>query len=270
MDISVVVITWNKLGLLRECIESVRDNARSCSSELIVIDNGSTDGTGEYLGSLKDARILLNARNLGVSRARNQGIGMAGGRYILHLDDDTVMHRGCLDRIVGFMDSNPEVWLSGGKLLNPDGTLQPSARTFYTPRVILARRTPWGRTRGGRKLVARHLMEWWDHDDSRTVDWVCGACFCMRSDAVGRIGTLDENYFFGMEDLDWAFRVWREGGLVAYVHDALVTHVYQRSSRRLFSRKALDHLASLARFHLKHGFRYPERPHEDGAALILD
>lgn len=269
MDISVVVITWNKLELLRNCLDSVMDNAKFCRNELIVIDNASSDGTSGFLESLGNARILLNTENLGVARARNQGIRMASGKYILHLDDDTVMHPGCLDRIVDFMDRNPGVWLSGGRTVNPDGTLQHNARTFYTPGMILARRTPWGATGPGRRAASLHLMEWWDHQDSRTVDWVSGACFCMRAEAVIEVGELDEGYFFGMEDLDWAWRVWSRGGMVAYIHDAVVTHYYQRSSRKLFSRKAMNHLASLIRFHLKHGFSPPERPHMDGRNVIL-
>lgn len=247
--------------MLEQCVESVRGNALRSRTELIIIENGSTDGTLDYLDTLQNVRIVRNGKNLGVSKARNQGIGEAQGRYILHLDDDTRIHDGCIDSMVDFMDRHPNVWLAGGKLLNSDGTLQPSTRTFYTPKAILARRTPWGRTRRGKKAESEHLMQWWDHNDSRTVDWIAGACFCMRRKAVDNIGKLDGGYFFGVEDVDWAFRVWQAGGTVAYVHDAVVTHHYQRSSKRLFSRKAMSHLVSLMRFYLKHGFRYPSRPH---------
>lgn len=269
MDISIVIITWNQVRLLEQCVESVLGNAIRSRSQLIIIDNGSTDRTMDYLDSLQNVQIVRNLRNLGVSKARNQGIRKARGRYILHLDDDTWMHDGCIDNMVDFMDRHPDVWLAGGRLVNPDGTLQPSTRTFYTPWAILARRTPWGRTRKGKEAESEHLMQWWDHNDSRTVDWVCGACFCMRREAVGTIGMLDDGYFFGVEDVDWAFRVWQAGGTVAYVHDSVVTHHYQRSSKRLLSRKAMSHLASLMRFHLKNGFRYPHRPHQGGEPAIL-
>lgn len=269
MDISVVIITWNQLDLLKKCVASVKSNSHSCTAEIVVVDNGSTDGTTGYLDSFPVDRVIKNRSNLGVARARNQGISASTGRYILHLDDDTVMHPGCMDGLVNFMDRNPDVWLSGGKLVNPDGSIQYNARTFYSFSTILARRSIWGRTVSGRKSIEKHLMQKWNHDDNRTVDWVCGACFCMRRSAVEITGDLDQGYFFGMEDLDWAFRVWSAGGKVAYVHSAVVTHHYQRSSARLFSGKALNHFASLVRFHIKNGFHYPVTPHSSGVPMIF-
>lgn len=270
MDLSIIIITWNQIDLLRQCVASVAGNSHRYNTEIILVDNGSTDDTDKYLEDMPVDRIIRNSRNMGVSKARNQGINASTGRYILHLDDDTVIHEGCIDRLVSFMDRYPGIWLSGGKLLNPDGSLQFSARTFYDLPTILARRSLWGRTQSGRKLIGNHLMQSWNHQDSRTVDWICGACFCMRKEAVDEIGKLDDGYFFGIEDVDWAFRVWSAGGMVAYVHDAVTTHHYQRSSARLFSRKAICHLASLVRFHIKHGFKYPARPQIHGDPIIFE
>ncbi|MBI5722976.1 MAG: glycosyltransferase family 2 protein [Planctomycetes bacterium] len=256
-DISVVVITWNQLERLKACLASLAGNAKNCSAEIIVIDNGSSDDTGEWLKSQPGLKVILNGRNRGVAPARNQGIAAATGRFILMLDDDTVVHSGCLDRLVGFMSAHPAVWLAGGRQLRPDGSLEYSARTFYNPLMILARRSFWGRTAAGKRWIAKHLMLDWDHNDDRTVDWVAGACFCMRTEAIKKIGPLDESYFFGFEDVDWSYRVWRAGGKVAYVHDAAVTHFVQGSSRRLFSRKAACHLASMIRFYSRYGFARP-------------
>jgi len=256
-DISVVIVTWNQAALLKECLASLRHNAGECRSEIIVVDNGSTDGSRKFLEDQPDLKTFFNETNAGVSRARNQGISNAAGRYIYMLDDDTIVHEGCLDRFVSFMDAHPDVWLCGGKQINGEGSTIPSARSFYNPLIILARRSLWGYTRMGKRQIAKHLMQNWDHMDSRTVDWVSGASFCMRAEAVEKIGPLDSGFFFGFEDLEWAYRVWNHGGKVAYLYDAVITHYVQRSSRKLFSRRALDHFASMIRFYALNGFRKP-------------
>ncbi len=256
-DLSVVVITWNQLNLLKKCISALNKCTFSSSLEIIVVDNGSTDGTTDFLESTGKLVKIRNNRNMGVAVARNQGFRASSGRYVLHLDDDTEVQADCLENLVKYMDMNPDVWLSAGKLLNPDGSLQYNARTFYRLPTIISRRTPFGKTRKGKHITAGHLMQNWDHNNSRTVDWVCGACFCMRKSASEKIGLLDEGYFFGMEDLEWAYRVWQSGGRVAYVHDSIAMHHYQRSSSKLFSKKAFYHLMSLIRFHMKHGFGLP-------------
>ncbi len=270
IDISVVIVTWNQLAFLKECLISLRQNARECQSEIIVVDNGSSDGSREFLQQQSELRTIYNDTNAGVSRARNQGIEKATGRYIYMLDDDTVVHSGCLDRFVNFMDAYPEVWLSGGKQVSGQNILIPTARSFYNPLIILARRSPWGKTLIGKRQIRKHLMQDWDHQDNRTVDWVSGASFCMRASAVEKIGPLDSGYFFGFEDLEWAYRVWNHGGKVAYLHDAIITHYVQRSSKKLFSRRAMDHFASMIRFYVKNGFRRPSGLHTLSNPLIFE
>lgn len=256
-DISVVIITWNQIDKLKACLASLAGNAKNCSAEIIVVDNASADGTGRWLKDQQGIKIISNGCNRGVAPARNQGIAAASGELVLMLDDDTVVHAGCLDRLVVFMSAHPDVWLAGGRQLRADGSLEYSARTFYNPLMILARRSFWGCTAAGKRWIAKHLMLDWDHNDDRSVDWVAGACFCMRVGAIRKIGQLDERYFFGFEDVDWSYRVWKAGGKVAYVHDATVTHFVQGSSRRLFSRKAFCHLASMIRFYARYGFARP-------------
>ena len=151
IDISVVIVTWNQLAFLKECLNSLRRNARKCRSEIIVVDNGSGDGSRQFLQNQSELCTIYNDRNAGVSRARNQGIEKAAGRYIYMLDDDTLVHDGCLDRFVNFMDAHPDVWLSGGKQISGQNTIIPTARSFYNPFVILARRSPLGKNTNWKK-----------------------------------------------------------------------------------------------------------------------
>jgi len=257
-DISLVIATWNQLARLRTCLATLFGNSKKYNCEVIIVDNGGSDGTQEFLSGLAGVSVLRSEVNVGVAAGRNMGIASARGRYLLMLDDDTLLHDGCLDTLAAFMDRHADVWLAGCRQMRLDGALEPSARTFYSLPVILARRTLWGRSTSGQESVRRHLMLDWDHDSSRTVEWVAGAAFCMRSEAIRKIGPFDEGYFFGLEDVDWAYRVWENGGRVAYVHNAVVTHCVQGSSRRVLSRRALNHLASLLRFYIKHRASSPK------------
>lgn len=252
IDLSVVIITWNQKDKLEQCLNSIFHQKPRCNFEVVVIDNYSRDGTWGMLQKFKDEiKMVGNSKNKGVAPARNQGIRIANGKYIMMLDDDTVVHKGCFDNIVKFMDRHQDVWCAGTKQLKPDGSLEYNARTFYDFMTILFRRTFLGWIFPNNRYVKKHLMLEWDHNSSKEVDWVAGGSFVMRRDAIKEIGLFDEHYFFGFEDVDWCYRVKHAGGKVAYIHDAIITHYIQGTSRKIFSKRILNHLKSAFRFYYK-------------------
>ena len=253
VKLSVVIITWNQCQKLERCLNSILKDTTSNNKrdyELIIVDNASSDGTLLMLDRFSsDTKLIKNHKNRGVAPARNQGIGAANGEYIMMLDDDAEIKRGCFKNIIKFMDSHEDCWCAGTKQLKPDGKLEYNARTFYDLKIILARRIMFGRFM--KKTIRGHLMMDWDHNSDRVVDWVAGASFIMKREAIKKIGVLDEKYFFGFEDVDWCYRVRLAGKKVFYIHNAVVIHHIQGSSRKLASRKALNHLLSAIRFYLK-------------------
>lgn len=253
VKLSVVIITWNQCRKLENCLKSIF-NDKSVKNkkdyEIIVIDNASTDNTISMLEKFsKKIELIKNKKNRGVAPTRNQGIRVARGKYIMMLDDDTEVKKGCFNNMVKFMDSHEDCWCAGTKQLRPNGKLEYNARTFYDLPTIIARRTPLGRFMENK--IKKHLMMDWDHNSSREVDWVAGGSFIMRKYAINKIGILDENYFFGFEDVDWCYKVKLAGKKVYYIHDAMIVHYVQGSSRRLFSKKVVNHLLSAVRFYWK-------------------
>lgn len=251
IKLSVVIITRNQCQKLKRCLDSIfnSDNGKQ-NIEIIVIDNRSVDDTLLMLREYSPNVILIrNKKNKGVAPARNQGIEVAKGNYIMMLDDDTEIKSGCFEKIIKFMDGHDDCWCLGTKQLRPDGNIEYNARTFYDLPTIIARRTLLGKFM--RNKINTHLMVDWDHNSNREVDWVAGASFVMRAQAIKIIGNLDEGYFFGFEDVDWCYRVKLAGKKVYYLCDAQIVHCIQGSSRKLFSRKALDHLFSAIRFYRK-------------------
>ncbi|MFC1852105.1 glycosyltransferase family 2 protein [candidate division CSSED10-310 bacterium] len=256
--LSLVIITWNQCARLEHCLHSIfsSDNSQQ-DIEVIIIDNNSADGTLSMLDQFSSLLTLIkNDTNRGVAPARNQGIALAAGKYIMMLDDDTEVKPLCFQKIIAFMDRNEDCWCLGTKTLKPDQTIELNARTFYDIPTIIARRTPLGKLM--KDTVNRHLMCDWDHNSAREVDWVAGASFVMRAEAIEKIGVLDEKYFFGFEDVDWCYRIRLARKKVYYLHDAKIVHHVQGSSRRLFSKKAFYHLLSAIRFYRK--FNYLRQP----------
>ena len=133
MKLSIVIVCWNDLKVIRDCLRSIYAATRSVEFEVIVSDNGSTDGSVEFIHeNYPSVRVLQNRANLGFSKGNNVGIGVSQGEYILILNPDTVLHEGALDTWIQFADAHPEAGGFGCRVLNPDGSYQGSARPFPT------------------------------------------------------------------------------------------------------------------------------------------
>jgi GT2 family glycosyltransferase len=201
-----------------------------------------------------EVRLLRNSSNLGYAKGVNLGIECASAEYFLILNPDIETGPDPIERLWDFMEKTPDAGIVGGKLLNPDGTLQMSCRVFYTVPVVLLRRTFLGRVFPDSKAVRRHLMQDWDHGSDRQVDWVIGACMMVRREAYENVGGMDERFFLYLEDVDWCYRMKKHGWKVYYVHSSVMTHHYRRTSAAgLPGRALLSHLLSALRYYDKWG-----------------
>ncbi|MFN8176555.1 MAG: glycosyltransferase [bacterium] len=275
-EVSVVVVSYETCDLLRRLLASLRAAGSARASEVLVVDNASGDGTVAMLREeFADVRVIANAENVGYSRAVNQAIRAASGRYLLILNPDIEVLPGSVDALVGHMDAHPETGIAGGKLLNSDGTLQYSCRTFYTFATLLHRRTPLGKLFPNSRTVREHLMMDWDHESVREVDWMLGACLMVRREAITDVGLMDERFFMYFEDVDWCYRMKQHGWKVVYVPDARMRHLHRRESAGggLFNPRLFAHLNSMFRFFDKwNTILYRLRKHRDlvvGGLLLL-
>ncbi len=232
-DVSVCIVSWNGRHHLERLLPALPAAAGDLASEVIVVDNGSTDGTAALLERHPEVAIIANRANRGITRARNQALTMVRGRAVLMLDADTVPWPRSIEALVAYLDERPEVGLVGAQLLNPDGSIQESCRTVPPAMLPFLRRPPLGRFFEHSPLVDRHLMRGFDHAHARSVDWVMGACQCYRADLLPMLGRYDERIFsHGGEDVDWCLRMWKAGYEVAYVPEAKVQHEYGHFTRK--------------------------------------
>ena len=253
MDLSIVIVTHNSLPQVLRCIESIRDHPCSCSYEVIVVDNASSDGCTESLKeNFDDIRVIANTDNKGYSRGVNQGIRFSSGRFILVLNPDIEVGEGSIDGLLEFMKKTPDAGIAGSKLVYPDGTLQYSCRSFYTFGALVLRRSFLGRLFPRAKALREHLMLDYDHLEPRKVDWLIGACMMVRREAVEDVGIMDERFFLYFEDLDWCYRMSKQGWNVYYVPSSVMVHKYERSSaRKIMNKPFLFHLLSMLRYYEK-------------------
>lgn len=252
VTVSIVILTWNSEQNIGACLGSLHRGLSAFSSEVIVIDNGSRDQTCSVVReALPPAQLICNPENRGVAPARNQGIRLAQGEYILILDDDTVVQPGALNCLIRYMEEHPEAGLCGPKLTNADGELQLSCRRFPTLIDKLARRLP---AILGQKVTREAEMADWDHRAIRDVDYVIGACQIIRRRTLQEVGPFDERIFYGPEDVDLCLRLQQAGWRVVYNPDAVVVHEERRVTRSLLSGLMWKHVCGLGYFFWKHGY----------------
>jgi hypothetical protein len=181
----------------------------------------------------------------GVAAARNVGARVTSHDLIVFLDTDTRLMPGAFRELMDAFTRYPHLAAAGPRILNPDGTLQFSARSFYTPMSLILRRIPGSRAAASRS-VQRHLLLDWDHRDERVVDWIVGACFVVSRAVFERVGEFSEATSFGFEDVEWCYRAKKAGHEVRYIPSAVIEHDYVRSSLGL-NRRTLSHAGAALR-----------------------
>jgi hypothetical protein len=253
MDLSVIILNWNTKDDTRDCLNSLVHRQHRHAVEIIVADNASSDGSCEMLAEeFPQVPLVVHSTNLGFCAGNNRAVPGATGRFVLFLNSDTVVVEDALDRLVDFMDENPDVGIAGPKLLNRDGSLQYSCRRFPNLGAGLFRNTPLGRLFPKNRFAQDYLMQDWDHATVRDVDWVSGAALCIRREALEQTGGFDEGYYMYCEDVDLCYRAKQKGWRVVYFPHAVIYHMIGRSSDQVPTRMTYFFHRSMYRFYRKH------------------
>lgn len=251
-DLSVVVVSWNTRDLLIPCLAAIGPGAAPYTVETILVDNASSDGSVEMVRErFPEVRVIANAENRGFTRANNQALAIARGRFLLLLNPDTEARPGSLATLARYLEEHSEVGACGPRLIFPDGRLQPNGRrlpSFW--REFLA-------ASGLRRLnpaAFESRLEWGRKDFSRTVEVeeVSGACLMTRREVVEQVGTLDERLFMFYEEIDWCARMKAAGWKIAYVAEAEVVHHMAQSVNKAGFAVFRSFYESQYRYYRKH------------------
>jgi GT2 family glycosyltransferase len=226
------LVCWNNRSYLEPCLRSLYQCGLIRTIEVVVVDNGSTDGSQQMLKELfPDVMIVQNRGNVGLSRATNQGIQQTTGRYVLLLNNDTIVNEPSLEAMIKFMELTPDAGAVGGKLLNPDGSFQGGGSCFSSlfQEFLIA-------TRLGEFLYEGYPSHK-DNGRETVVDWLSSACLLVRRIVFSQIGFLDEQYFIYGDETDFQFRLKQANWKVYYLPRVTTIHYGGRSMDRWRRRK---------------------------------
>ena len=245
---SVIIVSFNTRDLLRVCLNSLDETAGELAFEVIVVDNGSTDGSVEMVKEeFLEVNLIANKTNRGFGMANNQGIQIARGQYIVLLNTDTVVLPSALQKMLVFMDSQARIGAAGGLLLTENGQVQPSIGRF--PRILEALQFHIGI----RELP--HQKACYYERQHLNVEYVSGAFIVLRCTVLERVGLFDEQFFFYAEEADLCLRIREAGFTIGYNPDARIIHYGGGSCQK--HTRSVHRLVSRLRFLRKHkGFLY--------------
>lgn len=252
--LSVILINLNTRDFLQACLRSMKSRLSDPSFEVILVDNGSTDGSLEMVQSeFPEVRVFPQGKNLGFTRANNIGLREARGQYLLVLNSDTEIIGDALEKMCDYMDAHPDVGALGPKLLNPDGTRQLSCRRFPSYRTALFHRySLLTRLFPRNRFSAEYLMTGISDDEACETDWVSGAALLTRRETIEQVGLFDEDYFIYAEDVDWCYRMKQAGWRVVYFPSAHILHHIGRATRKIAFRMTYERHRSMWLFYRKH------------------
>jgi GT2 family glycosyltransferase len=268
-DLSISIVNTDNRILLEQCLESIRDTVRQVSYEVFVVDNCSTDGSAEMVETrFPGVRVIRNEqrspsaaesrRGLGISgrlgypASHNRALAQCAGRYALVLNEDMVMLSGTLDTMVAFMDAHPDAGMLGCRLLNPDGSLQPSCRSFPNLWIMLLRSLYLDKLLPRSRWAGANYMSYWNHDTVRQVDVIKGCCMLVRRAVMDQVGLMDERFFIYYEETDWCYRAAQAGWKIYFTPDAQMIHYGEQTSSRQSIRMSIIQRESLLKYFRKH------------------
>ena len=250
VDLTISIINTNNRDLLRECLRSLFEGTQHTSIEVYVVDNVCTDGSAEMVEQeFPQVRLIRNSRRLRFCANHNQVLGQGQGRYLLILNEDTVIPSGAFDELVTFMDGCEDAGAAGVTVLNADGTLQYAYAQFPTLFSSLILMLSLDRhLRGGHYPFFPLPRD----GQPRVVDWTNGACLLVRREAMEQIGLLDEEFLIYAEETDWCYRINAAGWRVYYVPAVAIYHYQGQATSQARSRRRFRINRSNLLFFSKH------------------
>lgn len=262
MELSVVIVNYNVRYFLEQCLHAVANASRNIESEVFVVDNNSVDGSCAMIREkFPWVKLIENKTNEGFSKANNQALRQAKGKYCLLLNPDTVIEEGTFRKCISFMDEHPESGALGVKMIDGKGNFLPeSKRALPTPSVAFFKIFGLSALFPKSKIFGRYHLGYLDRDQIHEVEILSGAFMFLRSEALKKTGLLDEDFFMYGEDIDLSYRMLKENYRNFYFPETTIIHYKGESTKKgsinyvvvfynamlIFARKHFSHKNALA------------------------
>jgi hypothetical protein len=266
--ITVVIVSYNTCDILRNCLEALFRNNEGIDMEVIVVDNDSRDGTPDMVrNEYPKVRLIANRVNLGFAAANNQAFTVSSGRYIVLLNPDAYLKPASVANGIEFMDRHPRCGLCGGKIVSPEGRLEPSARRFPSALSKLLTISGLSWRYPASPLLNRHEFGGFAHDRPMGVDWVPGTFTIVRREMLDSIGFFDERFYLYYEETDLCLRAKKAGWEVFFIPNAEVMHIGGASSKTRKDKAFDSKAAQVLTFRLRSEWLYYRK--NRGLAMLL-
>jgi hypothetical protein len=247
----VAIVNFNTREHLRRCVQSVRDAG---AERVVVADNASIDGSaGMIAETFPEVDLLAMKENLGYGGAANEAIAASAAPYVLLLNADTRVVTGALEVLADHLDRHPRVAVVAPRLLDPEGSIQPSCFPFLGSVQLMLEKSFLGRWLSVLpRLRRRYFLTQWPHDSDRSVPWALGAALGIRREAFEAVGGFDRSFFLFAEEVDLCWRLRRAGWHVHFTPRATVVHAGGQSTARDRVRMAVQRVAGARLFYRRH------------------
>lgn len=234
MQLSIVIVNYNVCHFLEQCLCSVLRASAGIETEVLVIDNNSSDHSIERLQPRFPGVVFVaNEENIGFARACNQGWRMSKGEYILFLNPDTIVPEDCFSQCIGFMATHPEAGALGIRMLDGSGRFLPeSKRAFPSPMTSLFKLSGLARLFPHSRIFARYHLGHLDENKNHEVDVLAGAFMLVRRSVLEKTGAFEESFFMYGEDVDLSYRIQQAGFKNYYFAETPIIHFKGESTRK--------------------------------------
>jgi GT2 family glycosyltransferase len=258
--LSAVVIAWNGMKFMPDCLRTLQEDLEGISHEIIVVDNGSTDGSAEFVTKeCPSVRLIRHSANLGFAKAVNAGMRASSGKYVLLLNQDIRIRRGATGSLLARIESDRSIGVIGPKFVGFDGKTQQSARAFPSMRHVWYDALLLSRLFRKHREFGAWRMGWFDHEHELEVDQPMGAALLMRREVIDKLGEFDELFPIFFNDVDYCRRVKEAGYKLLYYPDAVIEHYVGGSTRKHPVRMKWESHRSMYRYLVKYArwYQYP-------------
>ena len=252
--VSIVIVVWNAKAYVVECLSSLREHCADAYTEVIVVDNASTDGTPELVTKMfPEFTLVRNSENLGFAKANNIGMSQCTGEYICLVNSDVKFTNDCISPMLTYLDRNPQVAMLGPKMLSGDDqAIHRSTLRFPTVWNLFCRAVGLDVIFSGSRFFGGLLMSDFDHRTTAPVEVLVGWFWLVRRSAIAQVGMLDTQFFMYGEDLDWCYRFHESGLGVVFFAEAEAFHYGGASSSAAPGRFYLEQSRANWQYFKKH------------------
>lgn len=234
MELSIIIVNYNVKYFLEQCLHSALKASKNISTEIFVVDNNSVDGSAQLIREkFPQINFIENRENVGFSKANNQAIRQAKGKYILLLNPDTIVEEDTFSKVVDFMNRNPEAGGLGVKMIDGKGAFLPeSKRGLPTPWVAFYKMFGISKLFPNSKKFGKYHLSYLNENEIHEVDVLAGAFMLLRKKTLDKIGLLDETFFMYGEDIDLSYRITLGGYKNYYYPETTIIHYKGESTKK--------------------------------------